>query len=33
MQASDPFGWVGSIIDGQFAVEALAGEGDRKSVV
>ncbi|XXX81096.1 adenylate/guanylate cyclase domain-containing protein [Sorangium sp. So ce134] len=27
MQASDPFGWVGSIIDGQFAVEALAGEG------
>ncbi|WP_233561906.1 protein kinase domain-containing protein, partial [Sorangium cellulosum] len=27
MQASDPFGWIGSIIDGQFAVEALAGEG------
>src|SRR5689334_12391727 len=27
MQASDPFGWVGSVIDGQFAVEALAGEG------
>lgn len=27
MQTGDPFGWVGSIIDGQFAVEAPAGEG------
>jgi len=27
MTATDPFGWVGSIIDGQFAVEAVAGEG------
>ena len=27
MHTGDPFGWVGSIIDGQFAVEAPAGEG------
>ncbi|AKT41585.1 serine/threonine-protein kinase [Chondromyces crocatus] len=27
MQTGDPFGWVGSTIDGQFAVEAPAGEG------
>src|SRR5262245_48904122 len=27
MQTGDPFGWVGSIIDGQFAVEEPAGEG------
>ena len=27
MHSPDPFGWVGSTIDGQFAVEAIAGEG------
>jgi class 3 adenylate cyclase/tetratricopeptide (TPR) repeat protein len=27
MQLTDPFGWVGTTIDGQFAVEAVAGEG------
>ena len=27
MHTGDPFGWVGSIIDGQFAVEEPAGEG------
>jgi serine/threonine protein kinase/tetratricopeptide (TPR) repeat protein len=27
MQAPDPFGWVGSTINGQFAVQAIAGEG------
>lgn len=27
MRASDPFGWLGSIIDDQFAVESVAGEG------
>lgn len=27
MQLTDPFGWVGATIDGQFAVEAVAGEG------
>ena len=27
MQAPDPFGWVGSTINGQFAVQTIAGEG------
>src|SRR5262245_5003887 len=27
MSRTDPFGWVGSAIDGQFSVEAVAGEG------
>jgi class 3 adenylate cyclase/tetratricopeptide (TPR) repeat protein len=27
MQLTDPFGWVGTTIDGQFVVEAVAGEG------
>ena len=27
MQSHDPFGWVGSTIDGRFAVQAIAGEG------
>src|SRR5688572_29825423 len=27
MQPTDPFGWVGATIDGQFAVDAVAGEG------
>ena len=27
MPSHDPFGWVGSIIDGQFAVQAIAGQG------
>ena len=27
MQLTDPVGWVGTTIDGQFVVEAVAGEG------
>src|SRR6188474_3873611 len=27
MDRPDPFGWLGSVIEGQFAVEAIAGEG------
>ena len=27
MKAPDPFGWVGSTINGQFAVQAIAGQG------
>jgi serine/threonine protein kinase len=27
MAATDPFGWVGSSIEGQFAVDRVAGEG------